>query len=137
MAGSTIRSSSESCLWARNSPHVSLGEGLKYIFGSCSKLNDVSTAPFRHFLAAALREGSYIATPEPRIVGHSLHDVQHAKDLQRPGCPSRNSWSGSSKTDSPVAIPKNCALEVECGRVVIVVRVRLDDSVHGRGADCD
>jgi len=61
------------------------GIGTKFIFGTSLKTNDVSTMIYRDFLPAALAEGRYLAAPEPRVVGHSLGDVQHALDVQRKG----------------------------------------------------
>jgi NADPH:quinone reductase-like Zn-dependent oxidoreductase len=61
------------------------GVGLRYIFGTDIKNNEVSTAIFRDFLPAALVEGSYTATPKPTVVGHTVGDFQHAMDLQRAG----------------------------------------------------
>jgi len=56
-----------------------------FIFGTSLKANEVSTAIYRDFLPAALAEGSYLAAPEPSVVGHSFGDVQHALDIQRRG----------------------------------------------------
>lgn len=61
------------------------GVGLKYIFGSSLKNNEVSTAIFTDFLPAALADGRYRATPAPKVVGHGVADFQQAMDLQRAG----------------------------------------------------
>jgi NADPH:quinone reductase-like Zn-dependent oxidoreductase len=63
-------------------PH---GVSLKYIFGTDIKNNNVSSAIFADFLPAALVAGSYIPTPKPTVVGHSVGEFQHAMDLQRAG----------------------------------------------------
>ena len=57
----------------------------KYIFGTTLKANEVSTLIYRDFLPGALAEGRYLAVPNPTVVGHSLHDIQHALDIQRKG----------------------------------------------------
>jgi NADPH:quinone reductase-like Zn-dependent oxidoreductase len=61
------------------------GVGLRYIWGSSLKNNQVAAAIYRDFLPAALADGRYAAAPPPTIVGHSLEDLQHALDLQRKG----------------------------------------------------
>lgn len=61
------------------------GVGLKYIFGTTLKANEVGTAIYRDFLPAALAEGRYLAAPKPLVVGKSLDDIQAAMDLQRNG----------------------------------------------------
>jgi len=57
----------------------------KFIFGTTLKSNDVGTAIYRDFLPRALADGRYLAAPEPNVVGHGLHDVQRALDIQRKG----------------------------------------------------
>ncbi|MEU4519947.1 zinc-binding alcohol dehydrogenase family protein [Amycolatopsis sp. NPDC024027] len=59
--------------------------GTKNIFGTTLKANEVSTAIYRDFLPRALAEGRYIAAPKPTVVGHGVHDFQHAMDIQRKG----------------------------------------------------
>lgn len=59
--------------------------GLKYIFGTSLKHNEVSTAIYRDFLPAALSDGRYAAVPTPTVAGHKLDDIQHALDLLRRG----------------------------------------------------
>jgi len=49
------------------------------------KANEVSTLIYRDFLPGALAEDRYHAVPNPAVVGHSLHDIQHALDIQRKG----------------------------------------------------
>lgn len=61
------------------------GVGMKYIFGTSLKHNEVSTAVYRDFLPAALAEGRYIVAPPPQIVGDGLGQLQHALDVQRRG----------------------------------------------------
>lgn len=57
----------------------------KFVWGSDLKKTDLGNAIFGEFLPKALAEKSYIAAPEPDVVGHSLEDVQQALDLQRRG----------------------------------------------------
>ncbi|BCL25409.1 zinc-binding alcohol dehydrogenase family protein [Streptomyces aurantiacus] len=61
------------------------GVRTKYIFGTTLKANEVSTLIYRDFLPDALAEGRYLALPKPTVVGHGLHDIQHALDIQRKG----------------------------------------------------
>ena len=61
------------------------GIGLKYIFGTSLKKNEVSTAIYGDFLPAALADGSYAAAPQPRVIGHGLQHLQEALDVQRRG----------------------------------------------------
>jgi NADPH:quinone reductase-like Zn-dependent oxidoreductase len=61
------------------------GIGTKFIFGSTLKANEVSTAIYRDFLPSALASGRYAAAPKPTVVGHGVHDIQHAMDIQLKG----------------------------------------------------
>jgi NADPH:quinone reductase-like Zn-dependent oxidoreductase len=61
------------------------GVRTKYIFGTSLKANEVSTAIYRDFLPAALAEGRYLAVPKPFVVGHGVHEVQRAMDIQLKG----------------------------------------------------
>lgn len=61
------------------------GVGLKYIWGSSLKNNEVSEAVYRDFLPAALADGRYAAVPPPLVAGHGLESLQHALDVQRRG----------------------------------------------------
>lgn len=61
------------------------GVALKYIWGTSLKSNEVSDAIFADYLPAALAAGRHRALPEPRVVGASLSDIQHALDIQRRG----------------------------------------------------
>ena len=65
------------------------GVGLKFIFGTTLKNNDISIAIYQDFLPAALAEGRYTVAPPPQVVGHSLEDLQHALDVQRVGVSAR------------------------------------------------
>ena len=57
----------------------------KNIYGTTLKSNEVSRAIYHDFLPAALAAGTYIATPEPRIIGSGLQHLQAALDIQRRG----------------------------------------------------
>lgn len=59
--------------------------GTKYIFGTTLKANEVSTAIYRDFLPSALADGRYVAAPAPSVVGHGVHEFQHAMDVQSQG----------------------------------------------------
>ncbi len=61
------------------------GVGLKYIFGTSLKHNEVSTAVYQDFLPAALAAGRYAVVPPPQIIGDGLEHLQHALDVQRRG----------------------------------------------------
>ena len=65
------------------------GVGMKFVFGTTLKTNEISTAIYRDFLPAALAEGRYTAAPPPQVVGDSLEDLQHALDLHRAGVSAR------------------------------------------------
>ncbi len=54
----------------------------KYIFGTTLKANEVSAAIYCDFLPSALAEGRYIAAPKPTVVGHGIHQLQKAMDIQ-------------------------------------------------------
>ena len=59
--------------------------GMKYIFGTTPKANEVSAAIYRDFLPSALAEGRYVAAPSPTVAGHGVDDFQRAMDAQRKG----------------------------------------------------
>jgi NADPH:quinone reductase-like Zn-dependent oxidoreductase len=47
--------------------------------------NEIGPAIFRDYLVPALAAGRFRAAPPPKVVGHSLGDVQKAFDIQRKG----------------------------------------------------
>jgi NADPH:quinone reductase-like Zn-dependent oxidoreductase len=61
------------------------GVGVKYIFGTTLKANQVSGLVYRDFLPGALAAGRYLAAPKPLVTGHGLPAVQRALDIQRAG----------------------------------------------------
>ncbi len=56
-----------------------------YIFGDTLFSNEVGKAIYEDFLPAALANGSYIAAPDPHVVGKGLEHLQTAFDLQKKG----------------------------------------------------
>jgi NADPH:quinone reductase-like Zn-dependent oxidoreductase len=61
------------------------GIATKFIFGSTLFANEVGPAIWVDFLPRALAEGSYVAAPEPRVVGTGLAAIQKAFDIQKDG----------------------------------------------------
>ncbi|MCJ1282196.1 hypothetical protein MMC26_001519 [Xylographa opegraphella] len=59
--------------------------GFKFIFGSTISENEVGPAIYSDFLPAALERGTYVAAPEPLVVGKGLEHIQAAFDLQSKG----------------------------------------------------
>ncbi|KAK4693757.1 formyltetrahydrofolate deformylase, partial [Lecanoromycetidae sp. Uapishka_2] len=57
----------------------------KFIFGSTLIDNEVGLAIYQDFLPRALAEGTYIAAPDPQVVGKGLEYVQVGLDLQKKG----------------------------------------------------
>ena len=67
-----------------------LAEGVttRFIFGLTLWKNDIGKAIYEDFLPAALENGSFVASPEPEVVGHGLGDLQQAVDKRKSGKPS-------------------------------------------------
>ena len=61
------------------------GVGAKFILGSALKDNEVSQAIYVDFLPKALAEGTYIAAPDPQVVGTGLEYIQAGFELQKKG----------------------------------------------------
>ena len=61
--------------------------GVRYafIFGSTLLYNEVGKAIYVDFLPRALAEGSYVAAPEPQVVGKGLEYIQTGYDIQKKG----------------------------------------------------
>lgn len=57
----------------------------KFIVGDSLIHNEVGKAIYVDFLPKALAEGTYIAAPEPHVVGKGLEKIQTAYDFQRKG----------------------------------------------------
>jgi NADPH:quinone reductase-like Zn-dependent oxidoreductase len=57
----------------------------QFIFGDTLVDNEVGPAIYEQFLPQALADGSFIAAPEPQIVGHGLEMIQHALDIHVKG----------------------------------------------------
>ena len=56
-----------------------------HIFGSTLKDNEVGRAVYSDFLPHALANGSFIAAPEPEIVGNGLESLQNGLDTLKKG----------------------------------------------------
>ncbi|KAK5113421.1 hypothetical protein LTR85_010849 [Meristemomyces frigidus] len=63
----------------------SRGIRTKFIFGETLIETEVGKLIYEDFLLAALEDGSFVAAPEPLVVGHGLEDVQKAFDMQKKG----------------------------------------------------
>jgi NADPH:quinone reductase-like Zn-dependent oxidoreductase len=61
------------------------GVPTKFIFGTTLIDNGVGKAVYADFLPEALAEGSYLAAPDPIVVGKGLEYIQPACDLQKKG----------------------------------------------------
>ncbi|MCJ1431663.1 hypothetical protein MMC27_001018 [Xylographa pallens] len=59
--------------------------GFKFIFGSTLSENEVGPAIYSDFLPAALERGTYVAAPEPYVVGTGLEQIQAAFEVQKKG----------------------------------------------------
>lgn len=57
----------------------------KFIWGSDNMANEVGKAIYEDFLPQALRNGRFIAAPEPVVVGKGLEHIQEAMDLNKKG----------------------------------------------------
>lgn len=57
----------------------------KFIFGSTLVDNGVGKACYVDFLPEALAEGTYIAAPDPLVVGKGLENIDTAFDVQKKG----------------------------------------------------
>lgn len=56
-----------------------------YIFADSLVDNEVGPMIYEQFLPKALAAGTFVAAPEPEVVGHGLENVQRALDLNRKG----------------------------------------------------
>ena len=56
-----------------------------FIFGSTLAQNDVGKAVYVDFLPKALAQGTYIAAPDPYVVGKGLEYIQAGLDVQKKG----------------------------------------------------
>jgi len=61
------------------------GVRTKFIFGSSLAHNEVGKVVYVDFLSKALAAGSYLAAPDPHIVGSGLASIQAGLDMQRRG----------------------------------------------------
>ncbi len=61
----------------------------KFIFGDSLADNEVGPMIYVDFLPKALAAGTFLAAPEPLVVGHGLESIQPAFDAQRKGVSAR------------------------------------------------
>ncbi|PYI03126.1 GroES-like protein [Aspergillus sclerotiicarbonarius CBS 121057] len=66
-------------------PTVPDGVACKFIFASTVKDNEVSHRLYGEYLPAALAHGSFVAAPEPEVVGTGLEAIQGALDTLKQG----------------------------------------------------
>ncbi|MCJ1316859.1 hypothetical protein MMC15_002180 [Xylographa vitiligo] len=59
--------------------------GFKFIWGNTLAENEVGPAIYGDFLPVALERGTYVAAPEPHVVGKGLEHIQAAFELQKKG----------------------------------------------------
>lgn len=57
----------------------------QFIFGDTLVDNEVGPLTYQQFLPKALEDGSFVATPEPEVVGHGLEKIQHTMDVHMKG----------------------------------------------------
>jgi NADPH:quinone reductase-like Zn-dependent oxidoreductase len=76
LVGSTLRTRSKS---------RRRGITVKFFDASSVVDNEIGPAIYRDYLGPALASGRFRPAPPPRVVGHSLQDVQAAFDIQRKG----------------------------------------------------
>jgi hypothetical protein len=62
-----------------------MGIRAKMVNGATLRNNEVSKAIYEDFLPAALAAGTYLAAPEPRVIGHGLQYIEAALEAQRDG----------------------------------------------------
>ncbi|WP_434619943.1 hypothetical protein [Arthrobacter sp. A5] len=62
----------------------------KFIYGSDLKKNELSKIIYDDFLPQALADGSYIAAPDPYVVGQGLESVQAGLEAQLKGVSAKN-----------------------------------------------
>ena len=65
------------------------GVRTRFIFGDSLADNEVGPMIYRDFLPKALAAGTFVAAPEPLVVGHGLEAIQTAFDAQRKGVSAR------------------------------------------------
>jgi NADPH:quinone reductase-like Zn-dependent oxidoreductase len=69
-------------LWVKGKRH---GVRSQFIFGDTLVDNEVGPAIYEQFLPKALEDGTFVAAPEPEVVGHGLEQIQHALDVHMKG----------------------------------------------------
>ena len=80
-------------VFVRPGPHQqnTFPEGVeaKFVIGSGIKDDEASKLVFEDFLPEALAKGSFVAAPEPEVVGKGLESVQAALDVAEKGVSAR------------------------------------------------
>jgi NADPH:quinone reductase-like Zn-dependent oxidoreductase len=79
-------------LWFNVSTFVSCkmkGIGCKFIWGNDLMANEVGAAIYENFLPEALKAGTYVAAPEPQVIGTGLGYIQEALDKVKEGVSAR------------------------------------------------
>lgn len=62
-----------------------VGIETKYVEGAELGRNEVSQVVYVDFLPTALAKGTYVAAPEPQVVGYGLESIQQALEIQKKG----------------------------------------------------
>lgn len=65
------------------------GVAIKMVWGGSLIANEVGPMVYERFLPEALAEGTYVAAPEPQVVGHGLEHIAQALEQQRRGVSAR------------------------------------------------
>jgi len=63
--------------------------GTKAIFGTTLADNEVGSLIYNNYLPQALAAGSFVAAPEPQIIGKGLEQIQPGLELQKKGVSAR------------------------------------------------
>jgi NADPH:quinone reductase-like Zn-dependent oxidoreductase len=69
-------------LWIKAKRH---GVRSQFIFGDTLVDNEVGPLIYETFLPQALADGSFVATPEPEVIGHGLQQIQNALNVHMKG----------------------------------------------------
>jgi hypothetical protein len=74
-------------IWMATNSYTTWSKGIrtKFIFGGTLVDNGVWEMIYEDFLPKALEDGSYIAAPEPQVVGKGLENIQVAFDVLKKG----------------------------------------------------
>ena len=61
----------------------------QFIFGDTLVDNEIGPMIYEQYLPKALEDGTFVASPEPQVVGHGLENIQRALDLHVKGVSAR------------------------------------------------